>query len=52
MSAAWEQEDVLATLKGVFDVNAKLADIAQDVDAIRRMMEDGDEEEEGGPEDG
>ena len=50
MSAAWEQEDVFATLRGVFDVNVKLAEIALDVDAIRRVMEDGDEEEDA-PED-
>jgi hypothetical protein len=45
MSASWDQDDVFATLTGVFDVNAKLAEIAHDVEAIRRLMEDDEGEE-------
>jgi hypothetical protein len=39
--------DVDAVLAGIFDVNAKLVRITEEVTAIRRLLEeDGDEEEE------
>ena len=45
MSAAWDQDDVFATLRGVFDVNVKLTDIARDVETIRRLLDDDEVEE-------
>ena len=45
MSAAWDSEDVSATLGGIFHLSAKLTDIANDVDATNRLLEDDDEEE-------
>jgi hypothetical protein len=43
---AWESEDVLAILRGVFDVNVKLDTISRDVAAIRRLADEDDGEEE------
>ena len=39
----------LGYAEGVFDLNVKLSDIARDVEAIKRLLEDDEEEE--GPED-
>jgi hypothetical protein len=41
-----ERDDVTSIIGGVFDLNAKLAGIAQDVVAIRRLLENEDGEEE------
>jgi hypothetical protein len=38
--------DVDAVLAGLFDVNAKLTTIGEDIATIRRLFEDGDDEEE------
>jgi hypothetical protein len=38
-------------MAGISDVNAKLRSIAQDVAAIRRSIDENDEEEEEAPED-
>jgi hypothetical protein len=46
MADGVDSRDVHAVIAGIFDVNAKLEQIATDVDAIRRLLEDGDEEEE------
>lgn len=46
MATAWEREDVVSIMAGVFDANAKLESIAQDVAAIRRLIDDEDDEEE------
>jgi hypothetical protein len=48
MSPAWEAEDVSATLRGLFDLKVELNGIAQDVEMIRRLL---DEDEEEAPED-
>jgi hypothetical protein len=40
--AVWERADVEAILRGIFDLNAHLA-------TITRLLEDGDEEEDEGP---
>ena len=45
MGAAFDERDVNAILTGIVDVNASLARIAEDVYAIRRVLEDDDEEE-------
>jgi hypothetical protein len=50
LPTAWESEDVLAILRGVFDLNAKLDTISRDVAAIRRLADEDDGEEEA-PED-
>ena len=42
----FDEGDVAAVLGGLFELNAKLADIGIDVQAIRMLMENGDEEEE------
>jgi hypothetical protein len=42
----FDEEDVAAVLGGLFELNAKLADIGVDVQAIRILIENGDEEEE------
>jgi hypothetical protein len=52
LATAWEHEDVVSIMAGVFDVNAKLESIAQDVAAIRRLIDDDEEEEEEAPVDG
>jgi hypothetical protein len=49
VSAAWDPEDVSATLKGLFDLRLELSGIRHDVEAIRRLLED--DEEEDAPED-
>ena len=46
MSAAWDAEDVSATLKGLFDLRVELSGIAKDVQSIRRLLDDDEEEEE------
>lgn len=46
MDAAFDERDVDSILAGVFHMNARLADIAEDIHAIRLLLEDGDEEEE------
>lgn len=50
MEPGFDEQDVTAALVGIFEVNAKLADIGVDVQAIRMLMENGDEEEEAGDE--
>jgi outer membrane murein-binding lipoprotein Lpp len=42
----FEREDVTSIIGGVFDLNAKLARISEDVAAIRRLLEEDDGEEE------
>jgi hypothetical protein len=46
VDAAFDQSDVDSILSGVFHMNAHLADIAEDIHAIRLLLEDDDEEEE------
>ena len=46
VDAAFDERDVTSLLRGVFDMKASLAEIADDVRAIRVLLEDGDEEEE------
>jgi len=43
---AFDERDVTSILSGVFHLNANLADIADDVWAIRLHLEEDDEEEE------
>jgi hypothetical protein len=46
-----ESEDAISIIEGVFQMNARLGDIADDVRAIRRLLEeddDGDERDEDG----
>lgn len=45
-----DRHDVTALLSGIFDLNTKLAQAADDVHAIRLLLEeeDGEEEEEEG----
>jgi hypothetical protein len=38
--------DVDAALAGIFDLNARLATIGDDISAIRALLEDGEDEEE------
>lgn len=51
MSSSWEREDVASIIAGVFDLNVKLDGIARNVAAIRRLIDENDEEEEEAPED-
>jgi hypothetical protein len=46
MESAFHDRDVTSILNGVFHMNGHLADIAEDIRAIRLLLEDGDEEEE------
>lgn len=46
MDAAFDDRDVDSILSGVFYINGHLADIAEDIRAIRLLLEDGDGEEE------
>jgi hypothetical protein len=41
-----EREDVTSVLNGIFDMNRRLARIADDVRVIRLVLENDDEEEE------
>jgi len=43
---SFDERDVSSILSGVFHMNANLAEIAEDVWAIRLLLEAGDEEEE------
>jgi len=43
---SFDERDVTGILSGVFHMNANLAEIAEDVWAIRLLLEDDDEEEE------
>jgi hypothetical protein len=52
LATAWEPENVLSIMAGVFNLNAKLESIAQDVAAIRRLIDDDEEEEEEAADDG
>ena len=47
-----DDRDVDSILSGVFHLNANLAEIADDVKAIRLLLENGDEEEEEEEDDG
>jgi hypothetical protein len=40
-----DRQDVSSIIGGLFEMNAKLADIAEDVSAIRAMLEEDDDEE-------
>jgi hypothetical protein len=48
VEAPFDPEEVRAIVRGVFYINARLADISTDVKAIRRVLEEenGEEEEE------
>ena len=46
MDAAFDDRDKAAILSGIFHLQASLADIADDVWVIRRILEGGDDEEE------
>jgi hypothetical protein len=41
-----DRDDVSALLSGIFDMNAKLAGVSEDVHRIRLLLEDDDGEEE------
>jgi hypothetical protein len=41
-----DPDDTTAILHGVFELNAKLAEVAKDVNDIRDLLVDDDEEEE------
>ena len=43
---AFDERDVTTIMNGVFHMNVHLARIADEVTAIRVLLEDGDEEEE------
>jgi hypothetical protein len=46
--AAWSPEDVTTIISGLFEINAKLGDISNQLEAIRLLLEedDGREDEE------
>ncbi|MGH3130919.1 MAG: hypothetical protein ACRDNX_08895 [Gaiellaceae bacterium] len=46
MDLPLDRHDVDAIHAGIFDLNAKLALVAQDIGAIRRLFEENDDEEE------
>ena len=46
VDAAFDDRDVTSILSGVFDMKASLSQIANDIKAIRLLLEDEDEEEE------
>ena len=46
MDAAFDDRDVMGILSGIFDMKVSLAQIAEDIKAIRLILEDDDEEEE------
>ena len=47
MESAFDDRDVASILSGsIFDINANLADIRDEVRVIRWLLEDEDEEEE------
>jgi hypothetical protein len=46
MDSPADRDDVTAIMGGLFDVNAKLSEIAYDVRRIRRFLEDADDDEE------
>jgi len=46
MEPAFDERDVTSILSGIFDMKVNLARIANDIRAIRLLLEDGDEEEE------
>ena len=46
MSGPWEREDIVSIIGGLFDTNAKLERVAQDVAAIRDLLDENDDEEE------
>ncbi len=45
-----DKHDVEAILKGLFDANVRLLDVAENVVAIRRLLEEDEQEEEDWPE--
>ena len=47
---AIEPSDVTTIIDGIFQINARLGDLTEDVRAIRRLIEEDDDGEE--PEDG
>jgi len=46
VDGAADDRDVNAILSGIFDINAKLAEIRDDLQVIRWLLEDPDDEEE------
>jgi hypothetical protein len=46
MEPLFDERDLTSILSGIFDMKVSLAQIANDVRAIRLLLEDGDEEEE------
>jgi hypothetical protein len=46
VDSAFDERDVDSILSGVFDINAKLSDILDELRIIRWLLEDDDEEEE------
>ncbi len=46
MEPAFDDRDVTSILSGVFDINAKLAEIRDELQVISWLLEDDDEEEE------
>lgn len=45
-----DKDDVEAILTGLFDANVRLVDVAENVVAIRRLLEEDEQEEEDWPE--
>jgi hypothetical protein len=45
-----DKHDVEAILTGLFDANVRLLDVAENVVAIRRLLEEDEQEEEDWPE--
>ena len=52
MERGFDDRDVTSILSGIFDMKSSLAQIAEDLRAIRLILEDGDEEEEEDEDDG
>ncbi len=46
MEAAFDERDVTSILSGVFDMNANLVEIRDELRTIRWLLEGGDDEEE------
>jgi hypothetical protein len=46
VDAAFDERDVTSILSGLFDINGRLAEILDELRAIREVLEDDGEEEE------
>ena len=46
MESSFDERDVTSILSGIFDMKVSLAQVANDVRAIRLLLEDDEEEEE------